>query len=65
MGWSKNITEERESPEQVLLGAMDPNYCVLLALAIHLKHGVLNGDIDTAENHWKLLFGPTVQTAPN
>ena len=31
--WSKNILDERASPDQILLGANDPTYCVLLALA--------------------------------
>jgi len=35
--WSKNILDERLAPDQVLLGANDPTYCVLLAFAIHLE----------------------------
>ena len=35
--WSKNIYEERLTPNQILLGANDPKYCVLLALSIHLE----------------------------
>ena len=35
--WSKNINDERNAPDQILLGANDPTYCVLLALAIHLE----------------------------
>jgi hypothetical protein len=37
MCWSKNISEERESPEQIILGAMDPLFCLLIAIAIHLE----------------------------
>ena len=37
MCWSKNTTEEDESPEQILLGAMDPLFCLLIALGTHLE----------------------------
>ena len=37
MCWSKNVLEERDSPDQIILGAMDPQFCVLLALAAHLE----------------------------
>jgi hypothetical protein len=35
--WSKNVMEERQCPPQILLGAMDPLFCVLLHLAIYLE----------------------------
>jgi hypothetical protein len=28
--WSKNVHEERDAPNQILIGAMDPWFCVLL-----------------------------------
>jgi hypothetical protein len=28
--WSKNVREEQDTPNQILLGAMDPHYCILL-----------------------------------
>jgi HEPN domain-containing protein len=37
MCWSKNVLEERDAPDQVLLGSMDPKYCILLALGIFLE----------------------------
>lgn len=37
MCWSKNVREERESPDQIVLGAMDFRYCVLLALGMYLE----------------------------
>ncbi|KAL3665132.1 hypothetical protein V7S43_009764 [Phytophthora oleae] len=37
MRWSKNIHEERDAPEQVIIGSMDPKMCVLLNLAIHIE----------------------------
>ena len=39
MTWSKNIQEERESPTQILFGAMDPIICPLLNLAAWLEGG--------------------------
>ena len=35
MCWSKNVLEERDAPDQILLGASDRNYCILLALGIY------------------------------
>ena len=37
MRWSKNITEEREAPEQVILGSMDKRLCPLLNLAVFIE----------------------------
>lgn len=40
MGWSKNIAEESEAPQQIVLGAMDDRVCTLLNLAafVELTH---------------------------
>lgn len=35
--WSKSIQEEREAPQQIILGAMDPKLCVLLSLAAYVE----------------------------
>jgi hypothetical protein len=35
--WSKNIQEECACPDQILLGAMDPAYCILLVLACYFS----------------------------
>jgi hypothetical protein len=43
MCWSKNVHEERDAPEQILLGAMDTRYCILLALAIYLEAWIGTG----------------------
>ena len=32
--WSKNVQERRSCPIQILLGSMDPHYCVMLALSL-------------------------------
>lgn len=39
MCWSKNVMDERDAPDQILLGAMDRRYCVLLGLAVYLETG--------------------------
>ena len=36
MCWSKNVLEERDAPDQLLLGAANQKYCILLALAVYL-----------------------------
>ena len=50
--WSKNIKEERDAPDQILVGANDPKYCVLLALGIHLETYISKYDPDE-----QFLFG--------
>jgi hypothetical protein len=43
VGWSKNVREERDCPDQVILGAMDAHYCMLLTLAIYLEMWIGSG----------------------
>jgi hypothetical protein len=40
--WSKNVMEERKCPDQILLGSMDPNYCILLSFSIYLENWFTN-----------------------
>jgi hypothetical protein len=35
--WSKNITEERDAPEQIVFGSLEPLLCPILNLAIYLE----------------------------
>jgi len=37
MMWSKNVLEERDCPPQIMLGAANPVFCILLSLAIYLE----------------------------
>lgn len=37
VSWSKNVLEERDCPDQILIGANDPDFCVQLALACYLE----------------------------
>ena len=37
--WSKNVHDERDAPNQILIGALDPFFCVLLGLGLHLEIG--------------------------
>ena len=45
MCWSKNVMEERDSPEQIIFGARDTSYCAQLGLAIHLEIAIAAGKI--------------------
>jgi hypothetical protein len=36
--WSKAVLDERQCPPQILLGSMDPEFCLLLALAVYLEY---------------------------
>jgi len=35
--WSKNVMDERDCPDQIVLGAKERWYCVLIGLAVHLE----------------------------
>ena len=37
LAWSKNVHEERDAPWQVIIGAMDVSFCVLVSLALWLE----------------------------
>ena len=43
MCWSKNVLDERSTTNQIILGAADPAFCTILALAIHLETNIGNG----------------------
>jgi hypothetical protein len=42
--WAKNVSDERGAPRQIMLGAMNPRYCILLALGIFLEVWIESGE---------------------
>lgn len=36
--WTKNCMEERDAPDQIILGAMDSDFCVIAALSVYLQY---------------------------
>ena len=51
MRWSKNITEERDAPRQIVLASRDERLCSLLNLAVYLEL------LDCDPEHATFLFG--------
>ena len=41
--WSKNVSEERDCPKQIILGSADTRYCVLLGLSIFEESWIESG----------------------
>jgi hypothetical protein len=37
VSWSKNVLNEQNCPDQILIGAIDTDFCVLLALGCYLE----------------------------
>lgn len=37
LNWSKNVNDERDAPWQIVLGSINPVYCVLCSLALWLE----------------------------
>ena len=57
--WSKNVKDERYAPDLFLMVAMEPQFCVLLNLAIHLEtEGMSNGS--SLENEWVFPLGTII-----
>eukprot|EP00957_Ditylum_brightwellii_P150568 11465294-Ditylum_brightwellii.AAC.1 len=42
--WSKNVQEERDAPDQIMLGGRDARYCILLAVVSFLEESISFGD---------------------
>ena len=59
MCWSKNVLDERSTTDQIILGAADPAFCTILALAIHLETNIGSGLIGKETT----LFGVNKQLA--
>jgi hypothetical protein len=51
LSWSKNVMEERACPDQLLIGAADTDFCILLALACYLESRM------TTNRNGHYLFG--------
>jgi len=48
--------EERDAPDQIIIVAMDPDYCLLVALSVYLEYWMEHGD----GLHSKYLFSDDV-----
>jgi hypothetical protein len=46
--WSKNVVDERGCPPQILLGAMDTTFCILLNTGIYLESWIAGGHANTS-----------------
>ena len=46
MSWSKNILSEDRTSDQIVMGAGNTDFCTILALAVHLEHGIGNGELE-------------------
>ena len=55
VSWSKNVLEERTCPDQILLGSMDSDFCVLLGLGCYLESRF--SSFQQAPNGRRFLFG--------
>ena len=61
MSWSKNVSEERDCPNQILLGSMNRKWCVLLSLSFFLEKWIRDGDGRTSQ--WLFSDGTVDATA--
>ena len=57
--WSKNVMEERQCPPQILLGAMDPLFCLLLNFGVYLEETLARNP-----NQLYLFTDSTTDNAP-
>ena len=56
--WSKNVREKRDCPPQIMLGSMNPDYCV----AVFLEEWIEQGQGRTSQ--WLFSDGTTMVTSP-
>ena len=42
--WSKAVVDERRCPNQIFLGSMDTDFCILLSLSLYLEEWMRNGN---------------------
>ena len=54
--WSKNVCEQRDCPPQIMLGSMNPDYCVMLSLAVFLEEWIEQGQGRMSQ--WRLAMVP-------
>ena len=45
MRWLKNVLEKRNDPDKIIIGAMDPDFCAILSLAIHFEYSLEAGTV--------------------
>ena len=57
VSWSKNVMEECACPDQLLLGANDPDFCILLALACYLENKMEQVLYEPGSDGMRYLFG--------
>jgi hypothetical protein len=43
--WSKAVLDDHNCPDQIFLGSLDTDFCLLVALAIYLEEWVENGGL--------------------
>ncbi len=60
--WSKNVHEQRDCPPKIMLGSMNPDYCVMLSLAVFLEEWIEWGQGCTSQ--WLFSNGTTMVTSP-
>ena len=53
LAWSKNVIEERDSPLQILFGAMDTRFCSQANLAVWLEY---HFELNTESNDFVFLI---------
>jgi hypothetical protein len=55
------VSEERDCPQQILIGSMNTKYCVLLGLSLFLEQWIRDGDGATSQ--WLFCDGTTDETS--
>ncbi|KAL7513414.1 hypothetical protein ACHAXN_010510, partial [Cyclotella atomus] len=59
--WCKNVREPRECPHQILLGSMNPDYCLMLSLSVFLEAWISQGQGRTSQ--WLFSDGVTIASS--
>ena len=63
MKWSKNVREERDCPNQIILASMDYTSCAVLGLALFLEKWSKDTTTTGASSQWLFVEGSTDRTS--
>ena len=63
MKWSKNVREERDCPNQIIMGSMDYNACAVLGLALFLEKWSKDTTTTGATSQWLFVEGSSDRTS--
>ena len=51
MRWSKNVLDEMDARAQIILGEMNPVFCSILDIVVHMMHTIHSVGMASVDSH--------------